>query len=233
MIISFSRFISEIFTPVPGTQYGSNEGGLHTDKHGQKHYIKYYKNPDQAKVEALTGKIYEHMGIRTLKPEHHVIEGRHAVVTPWNDSLSSVKPHEFENVNPEQAKDLAKMHYGAVLTKNWDIVGLVHDNIMKDREGRMVSVDHGGSFHFRARGSSKEYGPDITEKESLRNNSEASGHVFSSLYHQHPDAEEHAREAVRSINDNHIKHLFETSGLQNHEALYKNFLARKAALLKS
>lgn len=230
---SFGEFVMEGFTPVPDTQYGSNEGGLHTDEGGVKHYIKYYRNPDQAKVEALTGKIYEHMGIRTLKPEHHVIGGRHAVVTKWNDSLSSVKPHEFNNVSHEQAKDLAKMHYGAVLTKNWDIVGLVHDNIMKDKEGRMVSVDHGGSFHFRARGTAKDYGPDIAEKESLRTNGDASGHVFSSLYRQHPYIEEHAKEAVRSIDDEHIKNLFETSGLHNQDVLHKHFKARKAALLKS
>ena len=230
-MISFSYFITEIFTKVPGTQYGSNDGGVHTDEHGNKHYVKYYKNPDQAKVEALTGKIYEHMGIRTLKPEYHQIGDKHAIVTKWNDSLSSVKPHEFDNVTHEQAKDLAKMHYAATLTKNWDIVGLEHDNIMKDHEGKMVSVDHGGSFHFRARGSAKDYGPDIKEKESLKNNHEASGHVFSSLYRQHPNVEEHAKEAVRSMNDHHIKKLFQSSGLHNQDVLYKNFTARKAALL--
>lgn len=230
---SFAQFVAETFTPVPNTQYGSNDGGIHTDVHGNKHYVKYYKNPDQAKVEALTGKIYEHMGIRTLKPEYHVINGRHAIVTPWNDSLSSVRPREFDNVTHEQAKDLVKMHHAAVLTKNWDIVGLEHDNIMKDKENRMVSVDHGGSFHFRARGSAKDYGPDITEKESLRSNGQASGHVFSSLYRQHPTVEAHGLDAVRNIDDSHVKKLFETSGLHNQDVLHKTFMARKAALLNT
>lgn len=232
-MISFSQFVAEGFNPVAGTQYGSNDGGIHTDEHGEKHYVKYYKNPDQAKVEALTGKIYAHMGIRTLGAEHHVIEGRHAIVTKWNDSLKSVKPHEFETTTHEQAKDLTKMHYAAALTKNWDIVGLTHDNIMKDHEGRMVSVDHGGSFHFRAMGSAKDYGPDIAEKNSLRTNREASGHVFSSVYKRHPDIEVHGKDAVRQIDDAHVKNLFTSSGLHNHDVLYKAFMARKAALLNS
>lgn len=229
---TFKQYVSEELKPIQGTQYGSNEGGIHTDEHGNQHYVKYYKNPDQAKTEVLTGKIYKHMGIHTLEPEHHIINGKSAVVTKWNPGLDRVKPKEFETVNPHQANQLAKMHYAAALTKNWDIVGLEHDNIMKDRSGNMVSIDHGGSFNFRARGSHKDYGPDITEKESLRNNHEASGHVFSSVYSQHPDAENHAKEAVKNIDDKYVEHLFKTSGLPNHDVLYKSFMARKAALTK-
>lgn len=224
--------ISEELTKVPGTQYGSNDGGVHVDSEtGKKYYVKYYDKPDQAKVEALTGKIYNHMGINTLSPEYKNINGKHAVVTEWNDHLSQIKPKEFDSVTKEQAHDIGKMYHGAVLTKNWDIVGLVHDNIVKHKDGSLFAVDHGGSFHFRARGGPKHYDPDIGEHDSLRNNSEASGHVFSSAFAQHPEAEHESLSAVKNMDDNHVHELFKNSGLSNWKELHNNFMERKSKLL--
>lgn len=218
-------------TPVSGTQYGSNEGGVHTDASGKKYYVKYYKNPDQARVEALTGKIYKHMGIHTLEPEHREINGKHAVVTDWNPHLSQMKPKEFDKLDVHQARQVGKMYHAAVLTKNWDIVGLEHDNIVKHENGNLHAVDHGGAFHFRARGGPKEYGSDIGEHESLRNNHEASGHVFTSAFRQHPTAERDSISAVKNIDDDHVHHLFKTSGLSNWKELHDNFMKRKQTLL--
>ena len=74
MPVTFKHFINEEdLTPVSGTQYGSNPGGVHVDNKGNKHYVKYYKDGEQAKTEALTGKIYNHMGIKTLNPEYQSI----------------------------------------------------------------------------------------------------------------------------------------------------------------
>lgn len=232
-MFTFSQFISEgRLEPVAGTQLGSNPGGVHVDtKTGEKHYVKHYDNPDQAKVEALTGKIYHHMGIKTLKPKLH---GDSGISTKWNDNVHQLKSHEFEKLSKKQANQVGKMYHAAVLTKNWDIVGLEHDNIVHNKKtGDLHAVDHGGAFHFRARGGPKEYGPDIKEKESLRNNHEASGHVFSHTFDHHPDAEKHGLEAVKKIDDNHVHHLFKTSGLSNWKELHHSFTERKKNLLKS
>lgn len=230
---SFKTFLEEELTVDYGSQAGSNEGGKAVDSKGNKYYVKHYKNADQAKVEALTGKIYKHMGIHTIDPEYKEIKGKPSIATKWNPDLKSVKPSEFDSVDKKQAHQIGKMYHAAVLTKNWDIVGLEHDNIMKDKEGNMVSVDHGGSFHFRARGGPKEYGSDIKERESLRNNNEASGHVFSSAFKQHPEAEKESLNAVKNIDDDHIHNLFKTSGLSNWKELHKNFMERKNKLLES
>lgn len=228
---TFKQFLEEL-VPQSGTQYGSNEGGVHTDTEtGQKHYVKYYKNSQQGKVEALTGKIYQHMGIHTLEPEVQHVNGREAISTRWNDNLHSMKPHEFDNLSPEQADDVGRMYHAAVLTKNWDIAGLEHDNIMKHSDGRLYAVDHGGAFHFRAQGGPKPYGPDVGEHDSLRYNDQASGHVFTSAFNQHPQAERNGLEAVKNMNDDHIEHLFKTSGLDNWRDLHYNFMQRKQALL--
>jgi hypothetical protein len=232
-MFNFLKFIrEEKYTPVEGTQAGSNEGGIHTDSKGGKHYIKYYKNGDQGKVEALTSKIYHHMGIHTLNPEHEKINGKHAVRTKFNDKLESMHGHDFENLNKKQAHQIGRMYHGAVLTKNWDVVGLVHDNIMRHKEtGDLHSIDTGGSFHFRAQGKPKEYGPDIAEHKSLRSNSDASGHVFSHVFQHHPEAERAGLDAVKKIDDNHVHGLFKNSGLSNWKELHHNFQERKKKLL--
>lgn len=229
---SFKQFISEELVKQSGTQYGSNDGGVHVDTEtGDKHYVKYYKNPDQGKIEALTGKIYQHMGINTLEPELRDVNGRQAVSTRWNPHLHGMMAHEFDELSPEQAHDIGKMYHAAVLTKNWDIAGLSHDNIMKHSDGRLYAVDHGGAFHFRAQGGPKPYGPDIGEHNSLRYNDQASGHVFSSAFQQHPEVERNSLSAVKNIDDKHVENLFRTSGLDNWQDLHHNFMERKQALL--
>lgn len=220
-----------------GHRLGSNPGGVYADsKTGEKHYVKHYKNPDQGKVEALTGKIMNHMGIKTLDPEiGHVDGNKHALVTKWNDKLEGMKPSDFHHLDTNQQNTIGKMYHAAILTKNWDIVGLEHDNISRHKDtGELHSVDAGGAFHFRAQGGPKEYGPDIAEKQSLRNNpGNASSQVFNHVFHQNPDAEKHGLEAVKNMDMDHIHSLFKNSGLSNHKELHKNFVERRNKLLGS
>lgn len=230
---SFKVFVEEL--KKVGGQLGSNPGGVHVDTDtGEKHYVKFYKNADQAKTEALTGKIHDHMGIHNLNPEYRNIDGKHAVVTKWNDGLKKMEPHEFEHLDHHQQNDIGKMYHAAILTKNWDIVGLDHDNIEKDkRTGRLHSVDAGGAFHFRAQGGPKHYGDDVDEKHSLLNRpGEPSSHVFSTVFKQNPEAKKHGLEAVRKMNMSHVEKLFKNSGLHNHHELYSNFVERRNKLLK-
>lgn len=227
---SFKFFIEE-YKLIPGTQYGSNSGGIHADEHGNNYYIKHYENPEQGKVEALTGKLYKHMGIKTVDPKLH---GTSSVKTRWNDHLHQLKPHEFESLNKKQANQIGKMYHGAILTKNWDIVGLEHDNILHNKlNNDLHAIDHGGSFHFRARGSHKDYTPDINEKHSLRDESTPAGHVFNHTFKHHPEAEHHGLEAVKQMDDGHIHSLFKKSGLHNWKELHKTFMQRKKNLINS
>lgn len=234
---SFSTFLTEAeddkLTPVNNTQYGSNPGGVHVNKAGEKHYVKYYKNPDQGKVETLASKIYEHMGAKTVKPEQRTVNGKQATVSKWDHNLQPMQPQDFEHLNKDQAHQIGRKYHAAILTKNWDAVGLEHDNIMKHKEtGELHTVDTGGSMHFRAMGGHKDYGHDIAEHSSFRNMpGTASSHVFNHVFKHHPDAEHEGLKAVRNIDDNHVKSLFENSGLHNHKELHQAFQARKSALL--
>lgn len=231
---SFQSFLAEGLTPVPNTQYGSNEGGVYRDEDGKKFYVKHYDDPEQGRVEALTGKIYSHMGIKNLGPEVKSVGGKEAVVTPWNDSLESMHHSEFEHLTPSQRKDIGRIYHGAVLTKNWDVVGLTHDNLMRNRDtGDIHSVDHGGSFHYRARGGPKEYGPDVKELQSLRYNSDASGHVFHHVLSSDPEAYRAGHEAVKNMDMDHVHRLFQESGLKNADELHRNFVERRNKLLSA
>jgi hypothetical protein len=219
-------------TPVSGHVRGSNPGGVHADGAGEKYYIKHYRNPDQSRVEALTASIYDHMGIKTVSPVHTRVNGQPALLAKWNPHLEQIDAHHFEKLTHPQQYQIGKMYHAAVLTKNWDIVGLVHDNIVRHKhDGDLYSVDQGGAFHFRAQGSAKPYGPDIEEHDSLRNNHRASGHVFSTVFRQNPGAEHVGLESVRSMDMDHVKHLFRRSGLSNWRDLHQNFTARREALL--
>lgn len=231
-MLRFKQFCEEL--QKIGRQLGSNPGGIHQDTEtGEKHYVKYYRNPDQAKVEDLTAKIYDHMGIKTLSPKFTTVGNKPAVVTKWNDNLETMEPEEFDGLNTNQQNDIGKMYHAAILTKNWDIVGLEHDNIMRHKDtGELHSVDTGGAFHFRAQGGPKEYGSDIDEKKSLISRpGEPSTQVFASVFRQNPNARQHGLQAVRNMDMNHVEQLFKNSGLSNHKELYSNFVERRNKLI--
>lgn len=234
-MLTFRQYIQlqEEFRIIPGTQGGSNPGGKAIDTEtGKHHYVKFYKNPDQGKSEVLAAKIYQHMGIHTLDPEHHHVDGKHGVATPWRNDLAPMSRHELMNVSHPQAQQLGKMYHAAVLTKNWDIVGLEHDNIMRHKKNNNLhAIDTGGVFNFRAQGGHKDFGHDIAEHKSLRNPDLPSGEVFNNAFKKYPDAEKHGLEAVKKIDDTHIHNLFKDSGIKNWKELHKAFSARKSALI--
>jgi uncharacterized protein len=211
---------------------GSNPGGLYKDDNGQHHYVKFYANTQQAHVEQLASHLFEQLGAKTPSPRVAKVNGNEALITRWNDNLKRVSPAQFGKLNEKQQEQIAKMFMGAVLTKNWDVVGSGYDNIVRDKTtGDMVEVDTGGAFHFRAQGSPKPYGPDIAEFESLRNPDHPAGQVFNKLFKQNPQAVQSAIEAVQNLNMTSITKDFEASGLENQKELLIAFKARRKALL--
>jgi hypothetical protein len=240
LLISFGTFV-EALVPESG-KLGSNEGGVHVDDAtGEKHYVKWYRDPQQGRTEVLTSRIYNRMGIPTVEPKLDHVNGREAVVSRWRNDLTTKKPHEWDHVNEHQAIQIGKLYHAAVLTKNWDVVGLDHDNIMQHRDtGQIHAIDHGGAFHFRAMGSSKPYGPDIDDHHTLRHglpnapstSINPTARLFGNTFSKFPHAPKAGLEAVRNLDMDGVKHDFETSGLHNWEDLHRNFTARRERLLR-
>jgi len=208
---------------------GSNPGGVYTDPHThQKHYIKMYANPDQARSEVAAAKIYEKLGAKTTKPQLAMHNNQLAVITKWQGDLTPVAREDYSSLSEPQKHDLSNHFHAAVLTKNWDTVGLHFDNLCKDATGRLCTVDTGGSFNFRAQGGHKDYGHDIGEHKSLRDptlNPQAS-HAFSKLGLPHMRS---GRDNVGKLTDSDIHNAVKAAGLpQEHgEAL----IGRRDALL--
>ena len=235
--MSFSKYLKEYLKEELkkiGSQMGSNSGGKFEDEHGNHFYRKEYRDGDQAKVEELTGKLYHKLGIKTVNPVYSKEDGKHTITTKWDDKIRPSSPSDYNKLTKDQANQLATMHHGAVLTKNWDIAGLDSEtsNIMIHKDtGHFSSIDQGGSFRFRAQGGHKPYGPDIDEKETLKDPKHYSGQIFRSVYHQHPDAEIHAKKAVKNLDMEKVHQDFKNSGLNDWEELHRNVVERRKRLI--
>jgi hypothetical protein len=235
------RDIFEELKPQSGTQHGSNPGAVHVDTEtGEQHYVKWYHDPDQGRVEALASKIYEHMGIKTVSPQVMHVGGREAVVSKWNHDLVQKRPHEWDHVTESQAHQVGRLYHAAVLTKNWDIVGLNHDNILQHKDtGDVHAIDHGGAFHFRAQGGPKEYGSDIDEHHTFRyglrgapsTSIAPTARLFGNTFQKYPRAEHEGLKPVREMDMDRVHRMFRESGLKNWESLHTNFVARRQKLL--
>lgn len=234
---SFKEFISEELQKLSG-QLGSNEGGIHHDPEtGEKHYIKFPRDSDQAKTEVLSGKLQNLMGINSLNPELRNINGKAGVSSKWKEGLNASKLGDIEKMTPDQHRHIGKIFAHGVLTKNWDSVGTGLDygqgNIATDRKGNIHGVDPGGSFEFRAQGGHKPYTSDISEVNSLRdkNINPESAHVFNTAFNMTPDAVHHGVQAVKNLEDEKVYDAFKNSGLHNWEDLHKTFNQRKQNFL--
>jgi hypothetical protein len=203
---------------------GSNPGGIFKNpKTGEKHYIKFYNNADQAKSEVAASHVYHHLGVDTLHPKLVKHGDKLGVATKWSDEVSRVSPnyHKWSEKNKDQ---LAKHFVAGVATKNWDAIGLEHDNILKHKNGKLINGDLGGSFKFRAQGGHKDFGHDIAEHKSLRNPEYPAGQAFG----HHVLSHEHIKKAVHGVHvdEDHIKKIFKESGLPDHEEHAHAVIAR-------
>lgn len=218
------------YKAVPGTQYGTNPGGVHTAPNGEKHYVKFYHNPEQAHAEVATARVYEKMGAGTLNPRLVTHNGKIGVASKWRDDLQDIPHHDYHNPSEGMKHELAKHFVAGAVTKNWDTVGLEFDNLKKTPEGKVVSVDQGGSLHFRAQGGPKNFTPDADEYHSYRDAglNHASAHAFKTVTNDHLHKAFHEMKA--SHTDEDIHHIFKNSGLPNASHFSETLISRREAL---
>lgn len=148
-----------------GKQSGSNPGGVFLDPDGQKWYCKFPKSANIAKNEVLAGKLYEALDVRV--PSLKLIErdGKVGVASALIDGLQTAR-HDLV------MGEVAGVHDGFVADAwlaNWDVVGLLFDNLMVDQDGQPVRVDLGGSLLYRAQGEPKgaAFGDKVGELKTL------------------------------------------------------------------
>jgi len=231
---SYSEDIPDIshWTEEHGTQQGSNEGGIHYDESGVKHYVKVYNNPEHAKTELASAKLHQLFGVKTVVPKLIRKNGKVGLASVYNDNLKVERPQFYDHLNPNQKEDITKMYHAAIITNNRDIVGLEHDNIMVDKNsGQLHSIDQGGSFSFRAQGGRKEFPSDnVDEKNSLRKYRPAAD-VFNSNLNRSSELQN--IEKIKQVKDSDIRDIMKSSGLANHEELSDTVIQRKNKLISS
>lgn len=213
-----------------GGQLGSNSGGVF-NKDGAKHYVKFPKVSEQVHAEVASDKIHELMGVKTLNHEAHQIRGKTGSVTKWNDGIKPLGRHGWLMLDHKQKQQAVNAFMASALTKNWDVVGLAHDNLCKDKNGDLVLVDTGGSFQFRAMGEHKDFDVDANkEVTTFLNPEKTSGRVFRPLAIAHPELFLSAAAKLKTLTrEDFVK---ATNGMQGSAKIVDTLLARRDSLVK-
>ena len=211
------------------SQLGSNEGGWYEKKDtGEKYYIKFYDNPDQARVEFIANSIYKRLGINAVKSELLEIGNKLAVVSKEVLGAEGVSKKVLQH-----SSDVRNGFVADAYLANWDVVGLSYDNIVRGIDGNMYRVDNGGSLIFRAQGATKDFLPNnIPELDNMLNEYFTSGQVFCGLTED--ELKHQAQKLIEDLNEKDIKIILDESGLSGEiaENIYRSLLGRRQYLIE-
>jgi hypothetical protein len=214
-----------------GEQRGSVPGGLYEDRTtGERWYVKFYAEADQARSEWVALALYRRLGLTTPDVEITTISGRTAIASRWMDGLRRATAEEL-SAHP----DLPRLWQGAILTKDWDVLGLELDNVLIDPNGRLVKLDAGGAFGFRAQGATKSYDRAIDEVKSLRDPSRnrAAAQVFNARFAADVFAEADGIADIKALKRTQVFQMCRQAGLPEADAkeLTATLWARREALI--
>jgi hypothetical protein len=152
---------------------GTQPGGVYEDTRGQYYYVKQSQSDEHARAETLASKLYALAGVACVHVELVEHNGRLATASPMIDDARAYLGHRLHDT-----AYLAKIRAGFAVDAwlaNWDVAGLVFDNVVSDSNDNPVRVDTGGCLQFRAMGSPKgaAFGPKAAEWDTLRTPSTA------------------------------------------------------------
>ena len=214
-------------TKVSG-QLGSNEGGWYEKPNGERFYVKFYENPSQGKAEFVANAVYAKLGIKAVRSEIIQLDGREAIASP---AVPEATPASGEAQG--RSEDVQKGFVADAFLANWDVVGLVYDNIVQGKDG-FYRIDNGGSLIFRAQGGDKAYSPDsIPELQSMRIPGRPTGEVFAGITEY--EIGKQARELVSKLSPEDIRAIVDESGLQgkDRDRILTGLLGRREYLVKT
>src|SRR3989344_1135777 len=128
-----------------GPGRGTNPGGIFKDhKTGEVLYVKLYRDSSQSSCEFIANKIYQILGAPVLEGSLAPNGDQIAYVTPYHEDLRKL---------PEERRVEAQKYFvaAAYLMDN-DMVGIgpenPYGNLLVDKNGNFVLVDHGAALLF-------------------------------------------------------------------------------------
>jgi hypothetical protein len=191
-----------------GGKLGSNPGGKMVDPaNGQEYYVKQSKSDDHAKNEVLASKLYALAGAPAVDSELVTTKGKLGTATKWHDDAMPI------DTQSNYAKALAADNFAVhAWLANWDAAGLSFDNqAMVD--GKMTTMDVGGSLLYRAQGEPKgdKFGANVGEWERMRdpNVNPQNAEIFASM----PEEQlKKSAQKVADITDDQIMNMVDEFG---------------------
>lgn len=150
-------------------QLGSNPGGWYEDEDGNRFYVKYPKSGKHARSEILASAFYKRLGVPAAEIYAGTdADGKFVTVSP---SIPGAKTDFDSRVYDQEYKKKIQDGFAVdAWLANWDVAGLVFDNVVSDDTDSPVRVDPGGALIFRAQGAPKgaAFGDKVSEVDTLR-----------------------------------------------------------------
>ena len=207
------------FEILHGTQGGSNKGYYVINKQtGELFYAKF--GGAQGKTELLANKLYEMAGLGTPEmSSFNAPDGTVGTLSKYMPDLTGVT----------QATSKANDGFGMdVLLANWDVVGMNNDNMLKTADGKIIRLDAGGTFDYRAQGKNKPYTSIPMEFVTLMdsNINSKSAQIFAKMTR---DDLINSLNKVANLKTTEITNLLDSMGLSH----YKEPLLNRKKFLKS
>ena len=150
-----------------GPQLGSNLGGTYEDPDGDIYYVKESKSLKHAENEALASAFYKELGVNAVDVRVGEADGAPRTVSPI---VSTTGETLADRLNDREFIDKIGEDFAIdAWLGNYDVAGLVYDNIVVDNDGNPLRVDPGGALLFRARGAEKGdmFGDSVGEIDTL------------------------------------------------------------------
>lgn len=215
-----------------GPQAGSNPGGVYDNGTGQKFYVKKSKSDDHARNEVLAARLYAAAGVQHAALDLVEVDGAGKLGTA-SPIIDGAQQDLTQKLYDEAYLDKVREGFAVdAWLANWDVVGLVYDNIVTAPDsGDPVRIDPGGALIFRAQGAKKgsAFGDTVGELETLRTMGTAA-EVFGGM----SDADVTASAArVAKVTPEEIDEIVDSVGFDDSTAMMlKNRLkARREDLL--
>jgi hypothetical protein len=151
---------------------GSMGGFVGFDPYSRrKLLVKEALSDRHAACETLANCLYRALAIQCPDVRWGTLEGDPVTLGPWVDGYGPVG--DYARL-PESDLDLIAGFFPAdVWLANWDVIGMVYDNLLYDPRARgsrrFLHIDTGGALLFRAQGQSKgaAFGPSASEYENF------------------------------------------------------------------
>ncbi|MEQ1761550.1 MAG: phage minor head protein [Pyrinomonadaceae bacterium] len=135
-------------------QGGSNPGGMYLGMDGVKRYVKFYANEERGMVENIANAIYAKHGIAVPKSITFKRGGKTVFATEVVEGKTIQALGGINSVDKAVLEDAFGGYMLDAFLANWDVVGLSADNMIVSG-GKVIRIDNGGTFIFRAQGTDK------------------------------------------------------------------------------